>query len=321
VPAQTIRFRDMITVVMPAYNAEKYIAEAIESILNQTFQDFEFIIVNDGSTDNTLKIIQQYAPQDRRIRIVQIDHVGTGAAKNAGVEVAKSDWIAMMDADDISLPQRLEKQVQAAQKYPDVVVWGVKGYNINCAGNIISKRTFDNGPNTEEEFYTMQRQGKCVSVLNGTAFFKKEIFLKECGYNATFKVAEDSDLFDRMSDHGPVLTLPDALYLYRFHGSNSCLHNFVLLKTLLEYIKQRRQAKHCGAPPLSLEAFLQQQNKWDRLKFYYVTLGHFYRHNTLMYYGEKRYWRMIFSLLFATMLQPQALILGLRKHLFPSKAH
>jgi len=114
----------MISIVMPAYNAEKYIAQAIESILNQTFQDFEFIIVNDGSTDNTLKIIEQYAAQDRRIRLVQIDHVGTSAAKNAGVEVAKSDWIAMMDADDISLPQRLEKQVQAAQKSPTVVVWG-----------------------------------------------------------------------------------------------------------------------------------------------------------------------------------------------------
>ncbi|TGO03180.1 hypothetical protein PN36_11510 [Candidatus Thiomargarita nelsonii] len=310
----------MITVVMPAYNAEKYIAEAIESILNQTFQDFEFIIVNDGSTDNTLKIIDQYAAQDRRIRLVQTDHVGGGAARNAGVKVAKSDWIAMMDADDISLPQRLEKQVQAAQKSPTVVVWGTYAHKINAAGKIISKKPFNLGVKTEEEFHAMRQQGKNITVLHGPVFFKKDIFLKEGGYNPKFEGAEDTELFDRMSDHGLVLALPEILYLYRFHGNSVSFNNSLHQKILGEYIKQRRQARLNGTEVLSLEAFLQQcqqQSKWFRLKFYCVTLSDAYYRQANAYYGEKCYWRTTFYLLLAMVLHPNA-VRRVRQRLFTS---
>jgi glycosyltransferase involved in cell wall biosynthesis len=300
---------------MPAYNAEKYLAEAIESILNQTFQEFEFIIVNDGSTDNTLAIIQHYAAQDRRIRVLQTDHVGGGAARNVGVEVAKYDWIAMMDADDISLPQRLEKQIKAAQKHPDVVIWGTYANKINVKGKILSKNQFL-GPTTQEEFYAMRQRGEEIYVLHATVLFKKDIFLKEGGYIPKFEGAEDSELFDRISDHGPILALPECLFLYRFHGESVSKNNFFHQKRLGEYLKYRRQAKLKGQRALSLEAFLQQQHKWAKLKFYYVTLNLFCYRQVTLCYGEKRYGCMIFCLGLTTILSPLASSLRLLKHFF-----
>jgi glycosyltransferase involved in cell wall biosynthesis len=97
-----------ISVVMPAYNSERYIGEAIESILNQTFTDFEFIIINDGSMDDTAKIVLQYANKDKRIKFINNkDNRGIVSVLNQGLDLAKGEYIARMDSDDISLPTRL----------------------------------------------------------------------------------------------------------------------------------------------------------------------------------------------------------------------
>src|SRR5687767_10934969 len=109
----------MISVVMPAYNSEQFIGEAIQSILHQTFKIFEFNIVDDGSTDRTAEIVDSYIKEDSRLKIIRADHRGVSNAINLGVEHAKYDWVAIMHADDIALPHRLEKQVTAAKLNPN----------------------------------------------------------------------------------------------------------------------------------------------------------------------------------------------------------
>ena len=102
----------LISVILPVYNAEKYLAEAIDSILNQTFTDFEFIIINDGSTDNSLSILQSYQTQDSRIRLFSRENKGIVMTMNEGIDLARGEWLARMDADDIAMPSRFERQLQ-----------------------------------------------------------------------------------------------------------------------------------------------------------------------------------------------------------------
>lgn len=117
--------RSLVTVLMPVYNAEKYLAEAIESILHQTYQDFEFLIINDGSTDGSEEIILNYAEVDSRINYVKNEHnIKLIATLNKGVKLAKGKYIVRMDADDISVPERIEKQVSFMESHPSVGVCG-----------------------------------------------------------------------------------------------------------------------------------------------------------------------------------------------------
>lgn len=111
-----------ISVIMPAYNAEQYISEAIESILNQTYSNFEFIIIDDGSTDRTVEMVQSYS--DPRIRFVQNEHnLGVAATLNRGLKLATGEYIARMDADDIALRERFGKQVSFLDMHPEIAVF------------------------------------------------------------------------------------------------------------------------------------------------------------------------------------------------------
>src|SRR3954447_7753370 len=104
-----------VSVLMPCYNAERFLPEAIQSILDQTFRDFEFVIVDDGSTDNTRNVLRMFAEGDDRIRVIDNDHGGISGALNRGIQECRGEWIARMDGDDIALPDRLEKQIAAAR--------------------------------------------------------------------------------------------------------------------------------------------------------------------------------------------------------------
>ena len=122
------------TVLMPVYNGEKYIREAMDSILNQTFNDFEFLIVNDGSTDSTKQLIESYP--DPRIRLVNQENRGVAKSLNRGLRLAKGKYIARMDADDISLPDRLAKQIEVLESNPDVDITVSCIEGIDSQGNL-----------------------------------------------------------------------------------------------------------------------------------------------------------------------------------------
>ena len=116
----------LVSVIMPVYNGEKWLAEAIESILAQTFSDFEFLIVDDGSGDRSAEIIRSYELSDERIRFIQLEsNVGKAVAKNHAMKEAKGEYFTFMDCDDLCAPERLEKQVSAMRANPEI---GVLGY-------------------------------------------------------------------------------------------------------------------------------------------------------------------------------------------------
>jgi glycosyltransferase involved in cell wall biosynthesis len=246
-----------ISVVMPAYNTEKYIGEAIESIRKQTHQDFEFIILDDGSTDRTAEIINSYIRIDSRIKFIRSDHRGVSYTINLGVELAKYDWIAIMHADDVALPHRLEKQIIAAELNPHVVAWGSYSYHINQNGKILGLAK--SGVSTEEEFLEQVSKGRLIQLIHPTALIRKQALLSVGGYDPSFLACEDLELFDRLSTLGPVLALPKVLVLYRIHGSSNTMQRFFEARAFTRYIRERQRARLKG---LKLYA-------WDEFKTEY----------------------------------------------------
>jgi glycosyltransferase involved in cell wall biosynthesis len=203
-----------VSVLMPVYNAERYVAEAVESILKQTFTDFEFIIINDGSTDRTLEILQRYAEQDSRIRLISRENRGLIKTLNEGVDLATASYIARMDADDISYPDRLFKQINFLKEHPNYVAIGSKTRLIDEDGDPLSLFSLDT---THKEIDLAHLQGIGGAIAHPVAMFRKDKFYSVGQYRAEFIYAEDLDLWLRMAEVGELGNLPDLLLDYRQH--------------------------------------------------------------------------------------------------------
>lgn len=205
-----------VSVVMSVYNGQEYVAEAIESILNQTFKDFEFIIINDGSTDDTLTLISGY--HDTRIKLISRRNKGLVASLNEGIEVATGRYIARQDADDISLPGRLRDQVKAFEDHPQLVLCGTGFQDIDFHGVKGSITELSLSPSLLKlEVYT--RSPFC----HGSIMAKKESIQKVGGYSDRVGPVEDYDLWIRLKDEGDFMNLKSIRYLYRIQP-NSISH-------------------------------------------------------------------------------------------------
>lgn len=182
-----------VSVVMSAYNAEKYIGEAIESILNQTFDDFEFIIIDDRATDATNKIIKRYQQQDARIIVLENEeNIGLTKSLNRGLSVAKGEYIARMDADDISTVDRFKKQVAFLDTHLDYTFVSCKAQYIDENGHPEQMRHF---PETNEEIYRMMP--KVNAVMHPGVMFRKDAVEAIGNYCEDFPVAQDYELWLR----------------------------------------------------------------------------------------------------------------------------
>jgi len=200
-----------VTVFMPVYNGEKHLKEAIDSILNQTYTDFEFLIINDGSTDSSVEIIESYT--DPRIRLVHNEkNLGLTPTLNRGLEIAKGEYIVRMDADDISLPERIKKQVKFMDENPDVGLsgtWYKKFWEENKREEVVKYPTEHDEIKAEMFFnYVM---------LHPTIIINKNLFQTNgLRYDETFHgLNEDHDLFVRASFTFKLGNIPEVLFLYR----------------------------------------------------------------------------------------------------------
>lgn len=204
---------------MSVYNGEKYLAEAIESILNQTYKNFELIIINDGSKDNSVEIIKNYMKQDNRIVLIDRENKGLPYSLNEGISVAKGEYIARMDADDISLPTRFEKQVDYMQKNElDVCGSYIKLFGDNRKEQVIKN------PITNEDIRFSLLFFSCLA--HPTVVFKKEVFDK-VKYNVDYKVAQDYQLWcDIANANFKIGNIPEVLLNYREHEAQASIEKF-----------------------------------------------------------------------------------------------
>ncbi|WP_052700502.1 glycosyltransferase [Methylocucumis oryzae] len=210
-----------ISVIMPVYNAERYVAKAVESILNQTFSDFEFIIINDGSKDKSLKILEKYAKKDNRIRLISRENRGLVKTLNEGLMLAKAPLIARMDADDISFLNRFELQAQFLLQQPEVVCVG--GYT-----EIIDKNsrelTLLTMPLEDCNIQDLLLRGH-VSISHPTVMYRKDAVFAIGRYRENFIAAEDLDLWLRLGEIGKLANLPHPLIKYRMLSSSVSSQN------------------------------------------------------------------------------------------------
>lgn len=197
-----------ISVIMPVFNEEKYLHEAIDSILHQTFDRFEFIIIDDASTDNSLAIIQSYA-DERIVLICNEQNIGNYPSRNKGLEIAVGKYICVMDADDVAYPQRLELQYQYLEACPDLWILGT-GLDFSIPG---MKWTL---PSSHEQLMIGLLQGN-VS-LHSSLMIRTDVMRKYGGYDEKYVYSSDYDLMSRFSLAGKVENLPDVLMMYRWHA-------------------------------------------------------------------------------------------------------
>lgn len=221
-----------ISVLMPVWNAERYLAEAVESILGQTFSNFEFLIIDDGSTDQSLRIIKSY--QDPRIRVFGLGHGGIVQALNFGVENASAEWVARMDADDVSAPDRLEVQWRALSRSPQAVLCftDVKEFGQECRPGPRARL-----PRTRA-FMALSLCRRCP-ISHGTVIFQKRAAKAAGLYREDERHAEDFGLWGRMLWLGPFLCVPRKLIRLRVHASSISFHQQTTQKALAEKICRR----------------------------------------------------------------------------------
>ena len=206
-----------LSAIMPVYNSEKFLVETIESVLGQTFSDFELIILDDGSTDNSLSIIMQYASLDQRIRVLSCEqNIGLVGIRNLGLSQAKCDLFATVDSDDISLPKRFAVQVDFMQQHPDYVVAGANCTLITPYGDSLIT---DALPTDHDQIYSRMLKGDGGEIRQPAAIHRTKIVRDIGGYR--FAGAEDLDLYLRLAEVGKVSNIPEVLVLYRQHIDSS----------------------------------------------------------------------------------------------------
>ena len=268
----------VITVVMPVYNTERYLALAIRSILDQTFGDFEFLIYDDESTDRSRDIVKEFAATDSRIRLIESPHVGYVALLKRGVEEARASLIARMDSDDISQPTRFEKQLAHLRANPRCLAVGGGALIIDPDGLPIMPLADVQTAHAEIESNLLHRKG--IPMLHPSVTMRRDAVLSVGNYRLDRHPSEDMDLFLRLAEVGELANLPDTLIHYRRHPNSVCgKHGDKQIMVMNEIVAEAHARRGLVAPasltqvvasePPSL-AQLHKMWAWKALKSGYV---------------------------------------------------
>ena len=211
-----------VSVLMPVYNGEKYIHKAIECVLNQTFADFELIILNDGSTDGTQTIIESF--RDKRIRYVKHSNRGVANSLNVGLKIAKGGYIWRHDADDLSLPEKLEKQIKFLENHNEFVLVSTQIAFMTNNGRIAyDYKHPDDSYFKKEKFIKVNRNhfNPYSPITHATVLIRKEVFTQVGNYRHEFLTSEDTDLWLRIMEHYDVAVMHYCSYFVRINETSA----------------------------------------------------------------------------------------------------
>jgi len=244
----------LVSVILPVYNADRYLPLALDSLLAQTYPHFEIIAIDDGSSDTSLSILKKYAKKDKRIRVFSnTRNIKISRTLNFGISKAKGKYIARMDADDIALPHRFQKQVRFLLSHPEVVIVGGQCKTIDINSQIIGRKLF---PITHETINDSLFTGNPIqhpAALINCALLPKNF----SWYNPNLPPAEDLDLFFRLGKYGQYANLPTYVLKYRQHYGSETFKN--PLNTFSQTQKVRNLAvKKYGYRPTSKAKLINQ---------------------------------------------------------------
>jgi len=210
--------RPRLSVVMPVYNAERHLAQALESVLGQSCADFELVVVDDGSSDRSAEIVRRFAERDRRIVARFGPRRGVAAARNECVHLARAELLAVMDADDVAEPRRLEVQLGYLDGHPECVALGGQLLCIDEDGDPLWPTEL---PLDHDTIDARLMAGYGGALANPAAVLRRAAVIEAGGYRAHFKFGtEDFDLLLRLAELGRLANLPDILVRYRLHPAS-----------------------------------------------------------------------------------------------------
>ena len=208
-----------VSVVLPVYNASRYLRLAIQSVLAQTLRDFELIAVDDGSRDDSLAILREFAGHDSRVKVVSRPNTGIVGALNDGIAAAQGELIARMDADDVARPERFARQLSFLNEHPDAVLVGSQVMLIDPDGLPICPKRDTEYTHERIEWAHLNHRWPLV---HPSVMMRKSAVLKAGGYRTRYQWLEDLDLFLRLAEVGKLASLPDILLDYRLHPESVC---------------------------------------------------------------------------------------------------
>ena len=258
-----------ITVLMSVYNGQQYLRQCIESILSQTNGDFEFLIIDDGSTDNTPSILASY--QDARMKIIRQENCGLTKSLNRGLSLAQGNFVARIDADDIAMPDRFERQLSFLQSNPNVAVVGSNAILIDENGNRIGIARFPCHHNDIIKHLELSQS----LFPHSSAFFRREAVLSVGGYNERFIKAQDYDLYLRLCQKYQLACLEEPLISLRLslsslaHSDGKHIQRKMARLALISYLRRQK-----GLEDFSLssddrwEKFVAEVSEWFDTKGY-----------------------------------------------------
>ena len=240
------------SVIMAVRDGQQWLSAAIDSILTQTFSDLELLIIDDGSTDETPNILADYRARDRRVLTFQQAREGLVCALNRGLAHARGPLIARLDADDVALPQRLQRQIRYLDEHPEIALLGAWAQVIDELGRP-KRRRLQPPADPKSLARTLATTNP---FIHSSVMFRAAVARDLGGYRSVFEAAEDYDLWLRLAEVGGIAILPEVLIQYRQHGSNVTKANAVRQVFSVRLAKLSREARRQNGydPLLTLSA-------------------------------------------------------------------
>jgi glycosyltransferase involved in cell wall biosynthesis len=251
---------------MSVRNGMDYLEEAVDSIVAQTFTDWEFVIVDNASTDDTLAYLEARAAAEPRIVVIPSrDDLGVATGRNLALAYCRGEWIARMDADDRALPNRFERQLAFVRENPDVDVTSSLAYYIDAHGRRVAQTAHD--MTTRDAFHAYMDANEAIGLLHPGVLARRDLLVRSGGYRADFVPAEDLDLWNRLTELGAVILVqPELLMEYRIHGSSIMAKSFALAHDKHQWAIACIHARRRGEEEPSWEQFLvaRKAESWPR---------------------------------------------------------
>jgi glycosyltransferase involved in cell wall biosynthesis len=308
-----------VSVLMTAYNAERFLPQAVQSVLRQTYRDFEFVVIDDGSSDRTPQILAGYARADARLRVVSHANMGMGRSLNKGLGLVRGAWVARLDADDEMLPTRLERQVAFVREHPDVAVTATLVNYTDARGRVIgrSQSNLLDKPALDAAL----RRGELIHVHHPAVMARADVLRSAGGFRPEFWPADDVELWNRLADTGHlVLVQPERLTHYRIHGSSACVESSRRATEKLEWVEACARARRAGEPEPTWEQFVAGRARRPviaRLNQARKDVARTCYKAATLHYSDRRYHRFLPSLATAAALEPEYVLSKLLPRLLP----
>ena len=210
--------RPAISVVMPVYNGQDYVLDAVASIAEQSFEDWELLCVNDGSSDGTAEILDWCVSQDSRIRVIHQRNTGLVGALNHGFDQARAELVMRMDHDDLALPGRMQRQYRFMQQNSDCVVCGGAIMEMDSDGDLLGSSSLP----LEHDNIVANLLHRRTGHFHPTTLIRADAFMRAGSYRDEYRHIEDHDLWLRLSKLGRLVNLPDVVLCYRLHAASVC---------------------------------------------------------------------------------------------------